>query len=378
MKGMKGGPGRPEEIGALWGGDLGKRLEGRPVGLPMAELEARLDGPERQGRKWDADTCGDPEPAGWRPLGHLLSEGHKATLREGGLIKGLRRWAPRAERLHAVGSCAGGRAPRKSPLGASIVSVKEEAARCWRDVSSLRRKGEMPRLPRRLCSRLGGRGQTGGGPQPRSAHAPLQMRTVACDSLSKVPQAPTRPLPWQFGPWGPFQLPPTTPLGPPQGPLSSSIQPAGHCCRTFVLRLRLKAGPRPACLPGPKVARGSNGEASGSTFSGGPCPRPSQSAPAPGRPRSPLTWCRLNSPPSRPHCGQPAKVQMISGPALLTIPGPGQALVSDMRHCSSTCTCPNTSGGSEEFVCGLIPSGWGHTPRREKAPGARCHWASVL
>lgn len=172
-----------------------------------------------------------------------------------------------------MGSCAGGqlgRAPRKSPLGASIVSVKEEAARCWRDVSSLRRKGETPRLPRRLCSRLGGRGQTGGGPQPRSAHAPLQMRTVACDSLSKVPQAPTRPLPWQFGPWGPFQLPPTTPLGPPQGPLSSSIQPAGHCCRTFVLRLRLKAGPRPACLPGPKVARGSNGEASGSTFSGGP------------------------------------------------------------------------------------------------------------
>lgn len=243
------------------------------MGLPMAELEARLDGPERQGRKWDADTCGDPEPAGWRPLGHLLSEGHKATLREGGLIKGLRRWAPRAEGLHAVGSCAGGqlgRAPRKSPLGASIVSVKEEAARCWRDVSSLRRKGETPRLPRRLCSRLGGRGQTGGGPQPRSAHAPLQMRTVACDPLSKVPQAPTRPLPWQFGPWGPFQLPPTTPLGPPQGPLSSSIQPAGHCCRTFVLRLRLKAGPRPACLPGPKVARGSNGEASGSTFSGGP------------------------------------------------------------------------------------------------------------
>lgn len=77
VKGMKGGPGRPEEIGALWGGDLGKRLGGRLVGLPMAELEARLDGPERQGRKWDADTCGDPEPAGWRPLGHLLSEGHR-------------------------------------------------------------------------------------------------------------------------------------------------------------------------------------------------------------------------------------------------------------------------------------------------------------
>lgn len=88
-------------------------------------------------------------------------------------------------------------------------------------------------------------------------------------------------------------------------------------------------------------------------------------------------------PPSRPHCGQPAKVQMISGPALLTIPGPGQALVSDMRHCSSTCTCPNTSGGSEEFVCGSHPSereGTGSqvslgfspvTARRPQAPGVR-------
>lgn len=181
---------------------------------------------------------------------------------------------------------------------------------------------------------------------------------------------PPDPSPGSSAPGDLFSFPPPRPWGRhkvlsvPQS--SQRVTAAGPLSCASASR---PAPARPACQA-PKSPEAPTVKPLAPRSRGGPCPRPSQSAPAPGRPRSPLTWCRLNSPPSRPHCGQPAKVQMISGPALLTIPGPGQALVSDMRHCSSTCTCPNTSGGSEEFVV--------HTPRREKAPGARCHWASVL
>ena len=380
----EGNEGRAREAGGdrgVVGGRSGQEARGATGGPAHGGAGSEAGWSREAGEEVGRRHLRGPGASGLEAPWPFAQRGPQATLREGGLIKGLRRWAPRAERLHAVGSCAGGqlgRAPRKSPLGASIVSVKEEAACCWRDVSSLRRKGETPRLPRRLCSRLGGgdRQVVAPSPAPPTLHCRCEPWHVTPSPRSL--RLPPDPSPGSSAPGDLFSFPPPRPWGRhkvlsvPQS--SQRVTAAGPLSCASASR---PAPARPACQA-PKSPEAPTVKPLAPRSRGGPAHvLPSQHPPQVGL-AALSRGVASTPPPSRPHCGQPAKVQMISGPALLTIPGPGQALVSDMRHCSSTCTCPNTSGGPEEFVCGLIPSGWGHTPRREKAPGARCHWASVL